>query len=207
MAKLIYFYSAMKGGKSGILIPMAYNLEENKKRTLVVKPGIDTKGNAHIVSRSGAERQIDLWIDKEESFLEDANLSRIFETDAIIIDEAQFLTGTQVEELWTISKRLDIQVIGFGLRANFKGKLFEGSQRFFELADEISELPIIPTCKCGEKALFNARLVNGAYTMNGEECIIDGSTSNVTYEPLCGTCFLKQVVLPEKNMQYLKKFD
>ncbi len=205
MAKLIYFYSAMKGGKSGILIPMAYNLEENNQRTLVVKPGIDTKGDDHIVSRSGAQRKIDLWIDKNESFLSDANLSRIFEMDAIIIDEAQFLTKEQVEELWTISKRLDIQVIGFGLRANFKGRLFEGSRRFFELADELNELPIIPLCKCGEKALFNARKINGAYTMSGEECIIDGSDANITYEPLCGNCFLKEVVLPEKNMQYLKK--
>jgi len=197
----------MKGGKSGILIPMAYNLQENNKQAIVVKPGIDTKGNDYIVSRSGAKRKIDLWIDKDESFLTDENLSRIFETDAIIIDEAQFLTGTQVEELWAIAKRLDIQVIGFGLRTNFKGKLFEGSQRFFELADEISELPIIPTCKCGEKALFNARKVNGVYTMEGEECIIDGTRNEVTYEPLCGKCFLKQVVLPEKNMQYLKKLD
>ena len=166
MAKLVYFYSAMKGGKSGILIPMVYNLEENNKQTLVVKPGVDAKGDNYIVSRSGAKRKIDLWINQEESFLSDRNLSRIFEADAIIIDEAQFLTAKQVEELWIISKKLNIQVIGFGLRANFKGKLFEGSQRFFELADEISELPIIPTCKCGKKALFNARLVDGIYTMD-----------------------------------------
>lgn len=205
MAKLVYFYSAMKGGKSGILIPMVYNLEENNKQTLVVKPGVDAKGDNYIVSRSGAKRKIDLWINQEESFLSDRNLSRIFEADAIIIDEAQFLTAKQVEELWIISKKLNIQVIGFGLRANFKGKLFEGSQRFFELADEISELPIIPTCKCGKKALFNARLVDGIYTMDGEECIIDGSTSSVTYEPLCGNCFLEHVILPTKNMQYLKK--
>lgn len=207
MAKLVYFYSAMKGGKSSILIPMAYNLEENNIRVLIVKPALDTKGENYILSRSGAKRKIDLWIDKEDSFLSNQNLSLIFETDAVIIDEAQFLTEKQVEELWAISKKLNVQVLGFGLRANFKGRFFEGSQRFFELADELKELPIIPLCKCGERAIFNARMVNGKYAMEGEECVIDGSDDKIVYEPLCGKCFLKNVILPQKNMQYLKKLS
>lgn len=207
MAKLIYFYSAMKGGKSSISIPIAYNLEENKQRVLIIKPGVDTKGDDSIVSRAGGSRKVDLWIDKQDSFLSDHNLSRIFAVEALIIDEAQFLTEAQVEELWAISKKLNVQVIGFGLRANFQGKLFEGSKRLFELADEISELPIIPLCKCGQKALFNARLVDGKYTMSGDECVIDGSQTGITYEPLCGNCFLTEVVLQEKNKKHLKKIS
>jgi len=172
---------------------------------LVVKPSIDTKGDDTIISRAGAGRKVDFCIDKEESFFSDENFSKIFNSEVIIIDEAQFLTKNQVEELWIISKKLNTQVMGFGLRANFKGQLFEGSQRFFELADEISELPVIPSCKCGKKALFNARMVNGKYTMAGEECVIDGSQSEITYEPLCGECYLSKVVLPENKM-YFKRF-
>lgn len=207
MAKLIYFYSAMKGGKSSILIPMAYNLEENNKRVLIVKPALDTKGEDYILSRAGAKRKINLWIGKEDSFLSNQNLSLIFETDTILIDEAQFLTEHQVEELWAISKKLNVQVLGFGLKTNFKGRLFDASKRFFELADELKELPIIPLCKCGERAIFNARLVDGKYAIDGEECVIEGSQEKITYEPLCGKCFLKNVVLPQKNMQYLKKLN
>ncbi len=207
MAKLIYFYSAMKGGKSSILIPMAYNLEENNKRVLIVKPALDTKGEDYILSRAGAKRKINLWIGKEDSFLSNQNLSLIFETDTILIDEAQFLTEHQVEELWAISKKLNVQVLGFGLKTNFKGRLFDASKRFFELADEVKELPIIPLCKCGERAIFNARLVDGKYAIDGEECVIEGSQEKITYEPLCGKCFLKNVVLPQKNMQYLKKLN
>lgn len=207
MAKLIYFYSAMKGGKSSILIPMAYNLEENNKRVLIVKPTLDTKGEDYILSRAGAKRKINLWIGKEDSFLSNQNLSLIFETDTILIDEAQFLTEHQVEELWAISKKLNVQVLGFGLKTNFKGRLFDASKRFFELADELKELPIIPLCKCGERAIFNARLVDGKYAIDGEECVIEGSQEKITYEPLCGKCFLKNVVLPQKNMQYLKKLN
>jgi len=207
VAKLIYFYSAMKGGKSSILIPMAYNLEENNKRVLIVKPALDTKGEDYILSRAGAKRKINLWIGKEDSFLSNQNLSLIFETDTILIDEAQFLTEHQVEELWAISKKLNVQVLGFGLKTNFKGRLFDASKRFFELADEVKELPIIPLCKCGERAIFNARLVDGKYAIDGEECVIEGSQEKITYEPLCGKCFLKNVVLPQKNMQYLKKLN
>lgn len=207
MAKLRFFYGAMKGGKSSILIPTAYNLEENGNRVLVVKPKVDNKGEDHILARSGASLKVSLLIDKEDSFFSNEILSLIFESDTILIDEVQFLTKQQIDELWMITKKLDVQVIGFGLRANFQSELFEGSKRLFELADDICEMPIIPLCKCGEKARFNARMVDGKYTLDGEECVIDGSNQSINYIPLCGECYLKEVVLPKKNFQYSKKLD
>ena len=199
MAKLIFFYSAMKGGKSNILIPTAYNLKENNQRVMIIKPKMDTSGGKKIVSRSGAKADIDLWLEKEESFLSEKNLERIYQVDTMIIDEIQFLNRKQVEELWRITKELNIRVIGYGLRANFQGNLFEGSKRLFELADEIKELPIIPLCQCGEMAKFNARQVNGRYTMEGEECIIKDSKQEISYIPLCGKCFLEEVVFQNRE--------
>lgn len=207
MAKLIFFYSAMKGGKSNILIPTAYNLKENNQRVMIVKPKIDTAGEKKIVSRSGSKVDIDLWLEKEESFLSDDNLKLIYEVDTIIIDEIQFLSSRQIEELWRITKELDVQVIGYGLRANFQSYLFEGSKRLFELADKISELPIIPLCHCGEKAEFNARQVNGNYTIQGEECVIKDSNQEITYIPLCGKCFFNEVILKNSNIEPIKKIE
>lgn len=205
MAKLIFFYSAMKGGKSNILIPTAYNLRENNQRVMIVKPKKDTAGERKIVSRSGVSTDIDLWLAEEESFLTDENLTLIYQVDTILIDEIQFLSGKQIEELWQITKELNIQVIGYGLRANFQSKLFEGSKRLMELADEILELPIIPLCKCGEKAEFNARKQNGIYTMEGEECVIKDSNREVTYVPLCGKCYLNEVVFSNHKMKPIRK--
>lgn len=205
MAKLIFFYSAMKGGKSNILIPTAYNLKENNQRIMIVKPKIDTAGEKKIVSRSGSEVEVDLLLEKDESFLSEGNLSLIYQIDTIIIDEIQFLSSRQIEELWQISKELDVQVIGYGLRTNFQNCLFEGSKRLFELADEISELPIIPLCHCGEKAEFNARQENGIYTIEGEECIIKDSTQKVTYIPLCGRCYLNEVIYKRNKMNPIKQ--
>lgn len=205
MAKLIFFYSAMKGGKSNILIPTAYNLRENNQRVMIVKPRIDTDGGKKIVSRSGSQIDIDLWLEKEESFLLEENLTRIYKVDTILIDEIQFLSSRQIEELWQITKELNIQVIGYGLRANFQSMLFEGSKRLMELADEILELPIIPLCKCGETAKFNARQKNGIYTLEGEECVIKNSNQEIAYIPLCGKCYLSEVIFPNNKMESIQK--
>ena len=207
MAKLIFFYSAMKGGKSNILIPTAYNLRENNQRVMLVKPKIDTTGGKKIISRSGAKVDIDLWLEKEESFLAEDHLERIYQVDTILIDEIQFLSSKQIEELWRITKELNIQVIGYGLRANFQGKLFEGSKRLFELADEIRELPIIPLCQCGEMAKFNARKEKGQYTIKGEECVIKDSKQDITYIPLCGKCFLEEVIMKYGDIEPIKKME
>lgn len=205
MAKLIFFYGAMKGGKSSILIPTFYNLEENNNHVLVVKPKIDSKGDDYIVARSGASLKVSMLIDNGDSFFTDHNLSLLFKADCILIDEVQFLTEKQIDELWLITKKLNIQVIGFGLKTNFQSKLFDGSKRLLELADDIYEMPIIPLCGCGEKARFNARMIDGKYTLDGDECIIDGSEQEISYVSLCGNCYLNKVMLPSKKIKYLKK--
>ena len=89
-----------------------------------------------------------------------------------------------------ITKHYDIPVICYGLRTDFQSKLFEGSKRLLELADELDEL--ITICRCGKRAKFNARYVNGTFTLKGDVNLIDGSTTNITYTPLCGKCYLEE---------------
>ena len=107
-----------------------------------------------------------------------------------MIDEAQFLTTRQVEELQFISKELDISVICYGLKTDFKTNSFPGSRRLFELADKLEELTTI--CACGKKAKFNARIINGKYVFDGSQVAIDQENS-VSYEPLCGACYIEKV--------------
>ena len=100
------------------------------------------------------------------------------------------MTKEQIKELWIIAKTKDIPVICYGLKTNFKGELFEGSKPIIELADELEEL--ITICKCGKRAKFNARIINGEYVKDGEEVAIDGI--DATYEPLCGKCYIENVL-------------
>ena len=106
------------------------------------------------------------------------------------VDEAQFLSPRQVNDLWLITKLKNIPVICYGLRTTFEGKLFKGSKPLMELADVIEEL--ITMCRCGKKAKFNARIINGEYTLIGDEVAID--EIDAKYEPLCPECYIEQVL-------------
>lgn len=180
----------MNSGKSMAILQMAYNYEENDKRVILVKSVVDTKGGDYLVSRIGPKRKVGIKLDKEDSLLNDKYISLIQKQDAILVDEAQFLTKKQVEDLWYIAKEYNISVICFGLKTNFKSEFFEGSKRLFELSDKFKELETI--CKCGTKARFNARKVNGKYILDGKEVEIDGK-ENIEYVPLCGRCYLEKV--------------
>ena len=103
-------------------------------------------------------------------------------------------TISQIEELFKITKKLDRPVICYGLKTNFKGELFDGTKRLIELADNLDELDMVPLCRCGEKARFNSKKVNGEYVLDGTEVDIDGASSEVVYEPLCGKCFYNKVL-------------
>ena len=188
MSKLYFRYGAMNCGKSSALMQVAHNYEENNKVVRVIKSKIDTKADDKLSSRIGLERKVDILIEKDESFekyFEDWNNN----VHCILVDEAQFLSSQQIEELWLVTKMYDIPIICYGLKTDFKSYLFEGSKRLLELADEIEEL--ITICDCGKRAKFNTRFVDGKFTDIGEEVLIDGSTSNVEYKPKCGKCYVK----------------
>lgn len=187
MSKLYFRYGAMNCGKTTSLLQVAHNYEERGMKVVLIKPSIDTKANDSVSSRIGVERKVDHLVSPEENLKRYLNLL-VGNTSCVLVDEAQFLSESQVEELFVFSKLTNIPVICFGLRCDFRTNLFPGSKRLFELADEIEELYTI--CRCGRKARFNARIVNGEFTLDGDQVAIDG---DVEYESLCGKCYLTKV--------------
>lgn len=194
---LEFRYGVMNSGKSMAILQMAHNYEENDRKIILVKPAIDKKGGDEVVSRIGPRRKVDILLAEEDSLLDKKYKKKLQDIEAILIDEANFLTTEQVNDLWYIAKTMNISVICFGLRSNFKTELFEGTKRLFELADKIQELDTI--CKCGVKARFNARMVNGEYVREGDNIVIDGEYDNTVYVPLCSRCYIKYVL--KKNIK------
>ena len=188
MSKLYFRYGAMNCGKSSNLMQVAHNYNENNKEVVVIKSSIDTKADDYLESRVGLKRKVDILIKPEESFEKYYDYWNDH-ISCILVDEAQFLTTKQVEELWIASKMLEIPVICYGLKTDFKSNLFEGSKRLLELADELEELVTI--CSCGKRAKFNARYVNNEFQEDGSSILIDGSVSSVEYRPMCGKCYMK----------------
>ncbi|MBE6151904.1 MAG: thymidine kinase [Firmicutes bacterium] len=189
MAKLYFRYGAMTAGKSTLLLQVAHNYKFNNMRVIIVKPKIDTKGNNKIVSRMGLSSEVDILLDENKNIYHYQQIAK--ESDCILVDESQFLNKEQAIALWKFSKEYDIPVICYGLKTNFKGELFEGSATLMAYADELEELKTI--CSCGKTARFNARKVDGEFTVSGDEVIIDDS-SKVEYVPLCGKCYFKKVI-------------
>lgn len=193
-------YGAMNSGKSMELMRIAYNYNENDFKVVVIKSTIDTKGDECLLSRVGMKRKVDIFLKPDESLFVKKNKEIYLKANAILVDEAQFMSPFQIEELWYISKVLNIPVICFSLKTDFTTTSFSGSQRLFELSDELIELETI--CHCGKKARFNARKVNGEYTLDGEQNVIDG-TKNIEYVPLCGECYINDVL--KGDIKILKK--
>lgn len=192
MAKLYFNYGAMSSGKTVDLIETAYKYNSKGNLALVMKPMIDTKGGNKIVSRLGLERDADIVLKKEESVFD--YLDMILKSYCLIVDEAQFLSESQVTDLFIITKKYDIPVICYGLKTDFQSFCFEGSKRLLELSDELNEM--VSICECGKKARFNARKINGEYVIEGESIFIGGDES---YNPLCGECYFKNVLEKSKK--------
>ena len=186
MAKLYFRYGALGCGKRSALLQVAHNYNEKKMEILLIKPKIDTKGGINVESRIGIYRQVDFVFPQKIKIKNKMNLENI---KAIIVDEAQFLSPHQVDELYEISKEYDIPVICYGLRTDFQMKGFPGSSRLLEISDEIEEIKTI--CKCGLKATQNLRYNNGVPVFKGEQVLIDGTNQNITYESVCGKCYLE----------------
>jgi thymidine kinase len=187
MAKLHFKYGAMNSGKSDTLIKTAYNYTERGLKVVVVKPGVDTKGNDTIVARGGHSRAVDI-IAHDETNLE-AEVVKNNAVNCVLVDEAQFLTREQIGQLFALAKQHDISVICYGLRADFQTRLFPGSERLFEIADNIEKLPTM--CFCGSQAEFNTRKINGKYVFDGDQVAIDGE-GDITYDSLCGQCYTRE---------------
>ncbi len=193
MSKFYFRYGAMRCGKTAVLLQVIFNYEQKGMNALLLKPKIDTKGNNKVKSRIGLSRKVDYLISENDN-LNDLKLDNI---SAIIVDEAQFLTPKQVEELYEITKFKDIPVICYGLRCDFRMQPFIGTSRLLELADKIEEIKTI--CKCGKKATQNLRLKNNEPIFDGEQLLIDESTEDYTYESVCGKCYLELKKAKESN--------
>jgi len=192
MAKLYFRYSAMNSGKTTMLIQAAHNYEERGMRPAVLKPAIDSKGENEIVSRIGARRIVDVLLD--ELAIPSQEIARFAGSTAlhcVLVDEAQFLQPKQVDDLFWFAVNEDIPVLAYGLRTDFRAKGFPGSTRLLELSHELQELKTI--CRCGKKALFNGRKVNGVFVSEGSQVAIDGE-DQVEYESLCAKCYKQQVL-------------
>ncbi len=190
MAKLYFRYGAMNSSKSTLLLAAAHNYEERDQHPVVIKPGIDTKAGKAIASRIGVERPVDILLAPGASLLASLEALRPLDTiDAVFVDEAQFLTPTQVDEAFTLAVTEGIPVLCYGLRGDFMTKSFPGSLRLMEIAHSIEELKTI--CRCGSKAIFNARIVGGQFVNEGDQVAIDGQQAS--YESLCGRCYLDKV--------------
>lgn len=187
MAKLYFRYGAMNSGKTTMLLQTAHNYEERGMHILLIKPQTDTKGEDKVVSRLGVDRQVDIILPSDKTIME--CVEKPFQPNAIIVDEAQFLTPIQVDELYEITKIFDIPVLAYGLRCDFQMHGFPGATRLLEIADDISELKTI--CSCGKKATQNIRLINGIPTFEGNQVSIDGANKNIEYQSVCGKCYLK----------------
>lgn len=192
MAKLYFNYGAMSAGKTIEVIETAYKYNSRGMKALLIKPSIDTKGNDSVTSRIGISKEVDIVLKPEESLID--YIKTYDNLTCLVIDEAQFLTERQVYELVIITKNFDIPAICYGLKVDFKGNLFKGSEALIRYADSLNELVAI--CDCGKKARFNARKVNGEYVYDGEQVLIGADES---YDPLCESCFLNKVLIPHSK--------
>lgn len=182
MAKLYFYYSSMNAGKSTTLLQSSYNYQERGMNTLVYTAAIDDRfGLGKVTSRIGISQEAKLFNEQTDLFCEIAQLNAEQKLHCIFIDEAQFLSKTQVYQLSEVVDQLNIPVLCYGLRTDFQSELFEGSQYLLAWADELVELKTI--CECGKKAHFVLRLnENGEAVKDGEQIQIGG---NDTYLSVC----------------------
>jgi len=200
MAKLYFRYGAMNSGKSTALLQAAFNYEERGHNVLIAKPALDTKGDDQIVSRLGLTREVDFTVDGADDIYLLFQQHRTHalhaggrDVSALLIDEAQFFTEAQVDDMLRIALLEDVPVLAYGIRTDFQTVAFPGSRRLLEVAHTIEELKTI--CRCGRKAIFNARVVAGEFVFDGAQVAIDEGTelpASVTYESLCGLCYLQE---------------
>ena len=185
MAKLYFKYGAMGSSKTAQALITKYNYEENDMKVWLLKPSADTRDGAAIIrSRIGLEAKCDIATpdtDIYDRFKE----TRAGSCDVVIVDECQFLTIEQIDQLRAIVNDFNVPVLCFGLRTDFVTKLFPGSLRLMELADCIEEIKTM--CDCGAKATVNARISDGYIVTEGAQVVLGG---NDCYIAMCHRCYI-----------------
>jgi len=165
---------------------VAYNYEERGMTVALLKPEVDSKGGTQVVSRLGLAREVDIMLGDKQ--LPSTLLASHAEIDCVLIDEAQFLTPSQVDDLFWYAVKQNKPVIAYGLRTDFRTHGFPGATRLLELAHSIEELKTV--CHCGKKAVLNARKQHGQFIFEGNQVAIDGQ-DDIEYESLCAACYTK----------------
>ena len=182
MAKLHFYYSAMNAGKTTTLLQSNYNYHERGMKTLLYKPDVDNRIDKHIISsRIGLSTKAINFNQNYNFQQEVGKINFINHIDCLLLDEAQFLTKNQVKQLTIVVDQLNIPVLAYGLRTDFLGKTFPGSQYLLAWADTLIEIKTI--CFCGTKATMNLRIDNNGLPMkSGKQIKIGG---NNLYESVC----------------------
>lgn len=186
MPKKLYFkYGVMGSSKSFDLIRIEYNYREKGMKTLVFVPEIDTRSSGKIVSRTGFSVNATAVPTSENlfEFVRTKVETNHEEIKVIFVDESHFLRKEQIEQLSDVADFLNIPVICYGLRTDFRGLLFESSKRLLELSDEIEEIKAV--CECGRRANFTARFVDGKAINSGEQILIGAEQ----YKAYCRYCY------------------
>ncbi len=181
MAKLYFRYGAMGASKTSNALMVEYNYFERGQNAVIFKPSIDTRDGIDIVkSRIGLVKKARIFCPNDNAFEILSKMNAVKKIDCVLIDEAQFLTPAQVMQLCRVVDELNIPVIAYGLRADFAGNLFPGSERLLAMADTIEEIKTV--CWCSKKAIMNARVVDGKVVKEGEQVMLGG---NESYVALC----------------------
>ena len=190
MAKLYFRYGAMGCGKTMQLLQVAFNYEERGHKVCVIKPATDTKNGTKLLTRIGPERETDFCFDRNTDLFKEIS-AKYKNVQCILVDESQFLTSKQVDQLMFITFKLNIPVMAYGLRLNFRldDKGFEGATRLLQIAHDIEEIKTI--CECGKKATYNARFLDNELVADGPDILIDDGTSQIEYRALCPACYQK----------------
>lgn len=198
MAKLYFRYGAMNCGKTANLLQTAFNYEECGQKVCVFKPGIDTKNQTKLLSRIGLERPTDFVCSSND------NVYEIIENDyanvaCVLVDEAQFLDPAQVDQLALVATELNVPVICYGLRTNFRQTDggFEGATRLLQIAQELTELKTI--CRCGKKATRTTRFLDGQLVTDGPDILIDNGKTKIEYRALCHKCYLEHLAKTNRH--------
>ena len=189
MAKLYFKYGAMGSSKTAQALITKYNYEENDMSVWLIKPSADTRDGADILrSRIGLQASVEVMT-PDMNIFDRYTQTRKDNCHVIIVDECQFMTPAQIDQLRAIVNEYAVPVLCFGLRTDFQTKLFPGSARLMELADVIEEIKTM--CDCGAKAIINARIASdGLIVTEGAQVVLGGNDS---YIAMCHKCYIQGI--------------